>query len=493
MGRWWRSGCAVVWLVAAAVLAACGSNADPTTANQPDAAPTESTDSLPGETASVATEPDESTTEATDGSGSGPEPGTTGSDQPATGDIGPGSGPQSDASITLGATRFLDRGFSDFSGRRIGLVASRASVVDGRSVIDLLAEHPDVDLVAIFTPEHGLRADGGAGELIDDEIDPRTGLPVFSLYGDTRQPTPDMVAGIDVLVFDLQDVGARYYTYTATMGLAMQAASRAGIPFVVLDRPNPLGGEAADGPLRAPDQVSFVSQYPTPSLHGLTSGELARAVKGERWLPDLDSLDLRVMALDGWSRSDRWPDTGLPWLAPSPGLPTVDAALAYPATVLFEATTLSYGRGTDRPFQQVGAPWLDGGALAETLNRQALAGVTFSPVSFVPTTDPPNGPPAANPQYDGVEVSGVRLEITDHRTVRPTAIGIHLLAAVLDQARAADQGVEVIDRAQFFDLLAGTPTVRSSLLADQDPAAIIASWDDDLARFDEIRARYLLY
>ncbi len=371
-------------------------------------------------------------------------------------------------------------------------------MLDGRSVIDLLAESSKVDLVAIFTPEHGLRADGGAGEIIADEIDPITGLPVFSLYGNTRQPTSQMLEGIDVLLFDLQDVGARYYTYTATMGLAMQAAARAGIPFVVLDRPNPLGGRSADGALREPGQESFVSQYPTPALHGMTTGELALAVKGQRWLADLDDLDLRVMELANWNRADLWADTGLSWIPPSPGLPTAAAAAVYPATVLFEATTLSYGRGTDHPFQQIGAPWIDGEALAESLNGESLNsdsldGVRFVPVTFVPSTNPANGPVAVDPQYEGVEVSGVRLEIVDGAVLRPAAVGMHLLAAVLAQAAAADEPIEVIERGQFFDLLAGSSSIRTALLAGASPESVIDDWAPGLASFEALRAEYLLY
>lgn len=479
----------VLALVCAATLAACGSSIDESTNDQPEGSPTESTDSSPAQmstadgnrdsstTVPLETSIDESTLSVTTSSTS-----TTGTE---TTQVTP--------SVAPGAARFLAEGFSEFSGKRIGLIASRASVLDGRSVIDLLAEADDVNLVAIFTPEHGLRADGGAGELIDDEIDPVTGLPVFSLYGATRQPTPEMLADIDVLLFDLQDVGARYYTYTATMGLAMQAAADAGVPFVVLDRPNPLGGQMIDGGVRTDDQASFVSQYPVPSLHGLTTGELALAIKGEAWLDGLGQLDLRVMELTRWSRALRWPDTDLAWLPPSPGLPTVDAALVYPATVLFETAALSYGRGTDYPFQQIGAPWLDGDALATTLNAKDLPGVRFEPVSFVPTTDPPNGPAATDPQFEDTEVFGVRLVVVDHAALRPTALGVHLFAEVLAQADAANPPVEVIERGQFFDLLAGTATLRRGLLAGETPESIIDGWAVDLESFDAVRSQYFLY
>ncbi len=393
----------------------------------------------------------------------------------------------------VGAGVLEAEGFSEISGRRVGLVASRASVVGERSVIDLVADADEVELVAIFAPEHGVRAEAGAGEQVADDVDPVTGLPVFSLYGSTRRPTAEMLAGIDVLLFDLQDVGTRFYTYTATMGLAMQSAAEAGIPFVVLDRPNPLGGTVVDGPVRDDDQESFISQYPVPSAHGMTAGELALAIRGEGWLDGLGDLDLRIVELAGWDRDDRWADTGLGWVPPSPGLPTVDAAMVYPATVLFEGTSLSYGRGTDHPFQQVGAPWIDGKAMADSLNDVGLSGIRFEPVSYIPTTDPPNGPAAADPQYEGQVVSGVRLDITDRVALRPVAVGIHLMAAVLAQAELDPQAPEVISRPEFFDLLAGTAATRQLLTAGVAPEEIIESWSASLAQFEFVRSAYLLY
>lgn len=407
------------------------------------------------------------------------------------------SGPESaiEASpVVTGAADLAAKGFSDFSGQRVALVANRASVVDGRSLIDLMVEAESVDLVAIFAPEHGLRADAGAGELVADGIDPVTGLPVFSLYGDTRSPSPESLGNVDVLVYDLQDVGARFYTYTATMGLAMQAAAKAQIPFVVLDRPNPIGNRIG-GSMRMADQTSFVSQYPVPALHGMTSGELARAIKGEGWLDGLDNLDLRIVPLSGWAPDMVWADTGLDWFPPSPGLPTADAALAYPTTVLFEATTLSFGRGTDRPFQQIGAPWLDGAALAEVLNQSGLVGVRFDAVTFTPTASDI----AAAPQYEGQELSGVRVVVSDGGTVEQAAVAVHLLGAVLAQAEqlnesAADQpAVEVIDRPAFLDLLTGDAAVRLALEAGTAPTEIVSSWRAEHDAFDSIRSRYRLY
>ncbi len=274
----------------------------------------------------------------------------------------------------------------------------------------------------------------------------------------------------------------------------MQAAAEAGIPFVVLDRPNPIGNRSL-GSSRTPDLTSFVSQYPVPALHGMTSGELATAIKGERWLDGLDNLDLRVITMTGWTPDMVWDETGLLWVPPSPGLPTADAALTYPATVLFEATTLSFGRGTEHPFGQIGAPWLDGDALATTLNGVGLDGVRFDAVTFVPTASDI----AAEPQYEGQELAGVRVVITDARTVDQAAVAVHLLSAVLAQAKtvnaaSTDQPViEVIDRPQFLDLLTGNAAVREALEAGLAPADIVAAWASDLEAFDSIRSRYRLY
>lgn len=379
--------------------------------------------------------------------------------------------------VVTGAAALLADDGGPLRGRRVGLIANRSSTVDGQSTIDLLFDHPEVELVALFAPEHGLRADGEAGATVVDEVDPVTGVTVHSLYGADRAPRAADLAGVDVLVFDLQDVGARFYTYTATMGLAMQAAAGAGVDVVVLDRPNPLGGDRPDGPVRGDDQESFVSLYPVPSLHALTAGELALAIQGEGWLDGLDDLDLEIVPVQGWDRSQRWPNTGLPWVAPSPGLPSEEAALLYPATVLLEATTLSFGRGTDRPFTQFGASWLDGAAMAERLTAAGLPGVRFEATTFTP---------------EGSEtLPGVRLEVTDPAALRPMAVAVHVVHQIL--VAAEQVGQEVIDRPDYFDLLAGGPGLREELQAGRPPSDIVASWASDLDRWDEIVQRYRLY
>ena len=261
-------------------------------------------------------------------------------------------------------------------GRRAGLITNHTGRDrSGTPSIDLLADHPEVELVALFSPEHGIRGSAEAGVRVESGVDERTGLPVHSLYGEIRAPTPEMLDGIEVLLFDIQDIGTRYYTYLSTMALAMEAAGAQGIPFVVLDRPNPIGGDPVHGNILDPAFSSFVGLYPIPMRHGLTAGEFARMAVGEFGV----QADLSVAALDGWNRTMPYGDTGIPWIAPSPNMPSVESALHYPGTCLFEGTPISVGRGTDIAFQQVGAPWLDGEALAARSERARGAGRPLHP------------------------------------------------------------------------------------------------------------------
>ncbi len=448
------------------VVSGCGSSSDavagvvsstvrsePVTGRDGPASSTTRTD--PGSTSSTATAPST-------------EPTTTTGGAPAR----PGAG---QPEVVTGADGLVDDGLQPLLGRRVGLIANRASTVGDERLIDILARHPEVDLVALFAPEHGVEAAEEAGAAVLDGVDTATGVPVQSLYDDDRSPDAEVLAGLDILVFDLQDVGARFYTYVSTLGLAMQAAAEAGVPVLVLDRPNPLGGDRPDGPILVDEQRSFVGLYPVPALPGLTVGELASAIEGEGWLDDLDGLELEVLDVQGWDRSMRWADTGLTWRAPSPGLPEAELSLLYPATVLLEATTIGFGRGTDRPFGQFGAPWLDAEAMVERLDGSGLAGFAFEAVTFA--------------NEDGVTVPGVSLTVTDPASARPMAAGVHVVHHLL--ALAGDE--VVIDRPDFFDLLAGTGTLRRDLVAGEEPSGIVESWSIDLAAWETIRAPYLRY
>jgi uncharacterized protein YbbC (DUF1343 family) len=410
------------------------------------------------------------------------EPASTG--QATTGLAATGDQP----AVRVGAGILADGGFDRIEGLRVGAVLNQASVVDGQPLFDLLAASGAIELAAVFVPEHGLRADAPAGETVADSVDEATGVPIHSLYGSDRSPDPEAMAGIDVLLFDLQDVGARFYTYISTMGLAMQAAAEAGVPFVVLDRPNPLGGTYVAGYQRDTGFESFIGQYPIPAVHGLTIGELAMAVKGEAWLPGLEQLDLRVVPLAGWDRTQRWPDTGLGWVPPSPGLPTDAAAGAYPGTVLFEATSVSAGRGTPEPFTVVGAPWVDGAGLAGELADRQLPGVRFEPVTFTP--EPTAGVPS--PPLAGQASSGVRIVVEDGAAFQPVETGVHLLEALLTRAAAA--GVDgFMAQPGLLDRLAGTDELRLALESGATAGQVIAGWAADVAAFEQRRQPYLLY
>ncbi len=362
-------------------------------------------------------------------------------------------------------------------GLRAGLVTNHTGIDSrGVSTIDLLHQDERVELVALYSPEHGIRGEAEAGELVDSGMDPRTGLPVHSLYGSIRKPTPEMLEGVEVLLFDIQDIGARYYTYVYTMALAMEAAGEAGIPFVVLDRPNPIGGVEVQGNVLDPAFASFVGMYPIPMRHGMTPGELALLFRAEFGV----DAELRVAPLGGWSRSDGFPDTGLPWVPPSPNMPSVESARHYPGTCLFEGTNLSVGRGTPIAFQQIGAPWLDGEALAASLNDYGIAGVRFEPARFVPE-NPGDG------KHGGVEVGGVRLVATG-AGYDPTEAAV----AALIEARALS-GNRWEWREAAIDRLAGTDGLRSAIDAGASPADVLAGWEPDLNGFLRVRERYLLY
>lgn len=366
-------------------------------------------------------------------------------------------------------------------GRRVGLITNHTGIAvrPGNGVmssIDLLYRHPEVELAALYSPEHGIRGDAEAGERVADGMDEETGLPVHSLYGDTRKPTPEMLAGVDVLLFDIQDIGARYYTYVWTMALAMEAAGENGIPFVVLDRPNPIGGALVQGNVLDPEFSTFVGLYPVPMRHGMTAGELARLLQGEFGI----DVALTVAPVRGWYRGMLFEETALPWVAPSPNMPDLTSALHYPGTCLFEGTNLSVGRGTGRPFQQVGAPFLDGSELARSLNDRGLPGVRFEAVRFTPM-----GP--GDGKWDGVEVGGVRFVATGP-DYDPTEAAV---AALVEARRLAGGAWEW--REAHFDRLAGTRTLREGVEAGLEPRDLVREWPGQRDAFSKLAQPYLIY
>ena len=364
------------------------------------------------------------------------------------------------------------------AGKRVGLITNHTGLTaDGRSTIDVLYAHDGLELVALYSPEHGIRGAANAGERVDSSVDDRTGLPIHSLYGETRKPTPEMLQGIDVLVFDIQDIGSRYYTYVWTMALAIEAAGENEVGFVVLDRPNPIGGSLVQGNVLDPEFSTFVGLYPVAMRHGLTPGELARYVNDEY---DFGAR-LHVVELVGWERDEWFDETGLPWRPPSPNMPSVESAAHYPGTCLFEGTNLSVGRGTPTAYQHIGAPWLDAEAVVAHLRAAALPGVRFEAVTFTPRA-PGDG------KYADVPVRGIRYTVTDRERYDPTRTAVETLTAI--QALHADSLTFAV---RHFDRLAGTAALRTGILAGRTADELTADWPAQSAAFAARTAPHLLY
>lgn len=378
--------------------------------------------------------------------------------------------------LQLGIDILLAEQSEVLAGKRIGLVTNAAAVdAQYRGTIDRLASAPGVQLVALFGPEHGVRGDAQAGAHVADARDAVTGLPVYSLYGAAREPTAAMLVGIDLIIVDLPDVGARTFTYAATLVGVLRAAQRENITVMVLDRPNPIGGVLVEGPMLEEDYASFVGPFPMPMRHGMTIGELAQLFNAEMGI----NADLRVVAMRGWHRDGS--DEAGPWVPPSPNMPTPDTAIVYPGMVLVEGTNLSEGRGTTHPFEIVGAPFIDAGALAETMNTLDLPGVRFRAVWFTPYAS----------KYAGQQVGGVQVHVTDRAAFRPVRTAVVLVQAVA-RLYPADFRIEGSDPA-FFERLAGNGWLRHAVLAGEDWPSIEARDAAAMARFMEQRGRALLY
>jgi uncharacterized protein YbbC (DUF1343 family) len=361
-------------------------------------------------------------------------------------------------------------------GKRVGLITNHAGIDRaGRSDIDLLAAHPDVKLVALFAAEHGIRGAAAAGEKVIDDRDSASGLPIYSLYmAEDRGPTTGMLKEIDALVYDLPEVGGRTWTYVSTMALSMQAAARKGIPFVVLDRPNPIGGEIVEGALLDPAFKSFVGMYPIPARHGMTVGELATFFNKQFGI----GVELIVAPAANWSRAQWFADTGLPWRNPSPNLRSPAALNNYPGTVYFEGTNLTEGRGTDRPFEQVGAPWLDAPAIVKTMNERRLPGVRFEAITMAVERG------AA--KFPGETIPAIRFVVTDREAYRPVRASLLLIDEIRRQQPKWFAWGKSIDR------LTGSDKVRRAIDSGTLPA-LLEQWDAEASAFREHRRPFLLY
>ncbi|MDQ3211339.1 MAG: DUF1343 domain-containing protein [Acidobacteriota bacterium] len=387
--------------------------------------------------------------------------------------------------VSLGIDRLLGAERRLVAGRRVGIVCNPASIdAHLRHTADRLVEDPEVTVSAIFGPQHGFRSD-----LQDNMIetpharDARRRVPVFSLYSETREPTAEMLRDIDVLVVDLQDVGTRVYTYVYTAANCMRAAARHGVHVVVCDRPNPIGGEEVEGNLLRPEFASFVGQFPIPLRHGMTIGEIARLFNEAYGI----GASLDVVGLEGWRRSMYQDDTGVPWVIPSPNLPTLDSAVVYPGAVLFEGTRLSEGRGTTRPFELIGAPWIDGDRLADAMNARGLPGVHFRPAFFEPTFQ----------KHAKQTCGGCQLHVTDRASFRPVRTAVELMAEFRRQDSShfawREPPYEYEHDKQPIDILYGSSRLRATLDEGGDVAALVASWAPEEDAFRRTREPYLLY
>jgi uncharacterized protein YbbC (DUF1343 family)/CubicO group peptidase (beta-lactamase class C family) len=363
--------------------------------------------------------------------------------------------------------------FAALAGKHVGLITnSSGRASDDQRTIDLLDHAPDVKLVALFSPEHGLEGSAAEGAKVESSRDAPTGLPVYSLYGDVEAPSAQMLEGIDTLVFDIQDVGARFYTYITTLGYCLEAAAKKGIEFYVLDRPNPINGAEVDGPVLDPDLRSFIGYFPMPIRHGMTVGELAEMFNRENHL----NAKLHVIKMQGWQRTDWFDETGQAWINPSPNLRNLTEETLYPGVCLLEGANVSVGRGTDTPFEMVGAPWIDGRELAANLNGKKIQGVRFLPLDFKP----------ASGTFEGEVCHGVQIVLIDRQALEPTEMGVEMLAALW---RLSPQNFKLDGTLH----LVGSHKVLESIRVGESPSRIWYDWQEDVERFKKVRAQYLLY
>lgn len=390
-----------------------------------------------------------------------------------------------DAIVKPGIEVLRDNGFAELKGKRVGLITNPTGIDNSMmSTIDILAKAPEVKLVALFAPEHGVRGDHVAGETVSNSVDPATGVPVYSLHGKTRKPSPDMLKDIDVLVYDIQDIGCRSYTFISTMGLAMKAASECGKEFMVLDRPNPLGGYKVEGNVLEKGRESFVGQFPIPYIYGLTPGELASWLHNQGLAGSPDSK-LSVIKMKGWHRSMTFADTGMPWVLPSPQIPYPSTAFLYPATgIMGELDYVSIGVGYTIPFGLTGAPWIDAQALSTRLSALDIPGVEFRPLHFKPYFG----------KFSGTNIGGVQIYVTDPAKAPLTLIQFYImqeLAAMYPTHKAFASATP--QRLKMFDMVCGSAKPRELFSKDYKVSDMIDFWTEGAKLFQNETIPYYLY
>jgi uncharacterized protein YbbC (DUF1343 family) len=388
-------------------------------------------------------------------------------------------------SVKLGLEKALDGELKLSKNARVGLICNQASVNHSfRHSADLFYEHPQANLTTLFGPQHGIRGDVQDNMIeTPHTIDKLTGLPIYSLYSETRQPTEEMLSGLDILMFDLQDVGCRVYTFIYTMANAMQACAEFGKRMIVLDRPNPIGGLAIEGNLLETGHESFVGQFPIPMRHGMTAGELAQLFNKEFGI----NCELEVVAMDDWNREDFYDETDAPWVMPSPNIPTVDTTVVFPASVYFEGTEISEGRGTTRPFEIVGAPYINADEYSAALTQLELPGVVFRPINFLPTFQ----------KYANQSCGGVFIHILDRTAFEPVITGLAMVKTAYDLYNSdfkwKTASYEYVFDRNPFDVIAGTSRIREMFEEGAEVKDIKLSWQTDVSKFSQMREKYLIY
>lgn len=388
--------------------------------------------------------------------------------------------------VQTGADRLLDEYVSLLKGKNIGIITNHSGVLqDGSHIVDKLNSLQECKIIALFGPEHGVRGDAAAGEKIDNGIDAATGIPVFSLYGKTNKPTKKMLEGINLLIFDIQDVGSRFYTYISTLYYCLEASAEYNIPIIVLDRPCIINGCSFDGPIRKDDLKSFVGIAPIPVTYGMTIGELAKMFAGDEFIGKKSKCDLTVIELKNWNRCSYIDEYDNKWINPSPNIPSVNNAIAYSGTCFIEGTNVSEGRGTDSPFLTIGAPFINSKDLIAQLNIIGVEGVNLEPVKFTPQNIKGK---AINPKFKGVVCSGIFINISDRNKFEPVKFGVKLVYS-LNKLYPN----EFKFKNDWFDKLIGDKSIRQQISNGVEIKKIISSWKKELENFNKIRLNYIIY
>lgn len=392
------------------------------------------------------------------------------------------------ARVKPGVEVLRDHGFEGLKGKRVGLITNPTGVDNKlKSTIDILHDAEGVELVGLYAPEHGVRGDVHAGDHVDNFVDPATGVTVYSIYGKNRKPTPEMLKDVDVLVYDIQDIGCRSFTFISTMGLAMEACAELGKEFMVLDRPNPVGGNKVEGNLTEDDCVSFVSQFPIPYLYGLTPGELANYINDEGLLPDGKKVKLTVVPMEGWTRDMEFRETGMPWVLPSPHIPNPETAVLYPVSgILGELGYMSIGVGYTEPFKLFCAEWIDAEKLSQRMNALELPGIMFRPIHIKPFYS----------VGQGKNLQGVEVYVTDKEAAPLSLTQFYVMQELADMypdKAVFKEGNADPGRFNMFDKVSGSKQIRERFSKNHKVADISEYWNKDAAAFKDRSAKYYLY